>query len=130
MANLLETDDVKCKIGSLKILKDIVVHPEIRDLMVYVGQKKHYLVFYRIFVLGQFSHQYLFYGFLRISAVFIFYMYFRPPPCLISDCAFSLYTSKKYTRKKICLRQPYAPTTLTDERMGGQTHRQTDIYPT
>lgn len=35
MANLLETDDVKCKIGSLKILKDIVVHPDIRKSSIY-----------------------------------------------------------------------------------------------
>ncbi len=37
MANLLETDDIKCKIGSLKILKDIVVHPEIRKSITKMG---------------------------------------------------------------------------------------------
>ena len=30
LANLLETDDIKCKIGSLRILRQITVHPQIR----------------------------------------------------------------------------------------------------
>ena len=54
LANLLETDDVKCKIGeseckkagkidnvqltgSLKILKEIVVHPDIRKAITQMG---------------------------------------------------------------------------------------------
>ena len=37
MVNLLETDDVKCKIGSLKILKEIVVHPDIRKAITHMG---------------------------------------------------------------------------------------------
>ncbi len=30
LANLLETDDPKCKIGSLRILQKVTVHPAIR----------------------------------------------------------------------------------------------------
>ena len=30
LANLLETDDTKCQIGSLTIMKEITVHPDIR----------------------------------------------------------------------------------------------------
>ena len=37
LVNLLETDDVKCKIGSLKILKEIVVHPDIRKAITHMG---------------------------------------------------------------------------------------------
>ena len=37
LANLLETEDVKCQIGSLKILKDIVVHPDIRKSITKMG---------------------------------------------------------------------------------------------
>ena len=37
MVNLLETDDVKCKIGSLKILKEIVTHPDIRKAITHMG---------------------------------------------------------------------------------------------
>ena len=37
LANLLETEDVKCKMGSLKILKDITVHPEIRRAVTLMG---------------------------------------------------------------------------------------------
>ncbi len=32
-----ETDDVKCKVGSLKILKEIVVHPDIRKAITQMG---------------------------------------------------------------------------------------------
>ena len=37
LVNLLETDDVKCKIGSLKILKEIVTHPDIRKAITHMG---------------------------------------------------------------------------------------------
>ena len=37
LVSLLETDDVKCKIGSLKILKEIVVHPDIRKAITHMG---------------------------------------------------------------------------------------------
>ena len=37
LVNLLETDDVKCKIGSLKILKEIVIHPDIRKAITHMG---------------------------------------------------------------------------------------------
>ena len=37
LVNLLETDDVKCKIGSLKILKEIVVPPDIRKAITHMG---------------------------------------------------------------------------------------------
>ena len=37
MANLLETDDTKCKIGSLTILKEITVHPDIRKAITMMG---------------------------------------------------------------------------------------------
>lgn len=37
LANLLETDDVKCKIGSLRILRQITVHPLIRKKTTLMG---------------------------------------------------------------------------------------------
>ncbi|CAB4053895.1 Armadillo repeat-containing protein gudu,Armadillo repeat-containing protein 4 [Lepeophtheirus salmonis] len=37
LANLLETDNIKCKIGSLKILKDITIHPSIRKSITLMG---------------------------------------------------------------------------------------------
>ena len=37
LVNLLETDDVKCKIGSLKIPKEIVVQPDIRKAITHMG---------------------------------------------------------------------------------------------
>ena len=49
MANLLETDDIKCKIGSLKILKDIVVHPEIRKSITKMGGIELLVRFYLLY---------------------------------------------------------------------------------
>ena len=37
LANLLETDDTKCKIGSLTIMKEITVHPDIRKAITMMG---------------------------------------------------------------------------------------------
>lgn len=37
LANLLETDDVKCKIGALRILQEITVHPQIRKKTTLMG---------------------------------------------------------------------------------------------
>ena len=35
--DLLETDDMKCKIGSLRILRDITIHPQIRKKLTNMG---------------------------------------------------------------------------------------------
>ncbi len=37
LANLLETDDAKCKVGSLRILSQITVHPSIRRKTTLMG---------------------------------------------------------------------------------------------
>ena len=37
LANLLETDDFKCKLGSLRILSEITVHPNIRRSVTLMG---------------------------------------------------------------------------------------------
>ena len=46
LANLLETDDTKCQIGSLTIMKEITVHPDIRYgyLSSYWQLKLHWMV--------------------------------------------------------------------------------------
>ena len=48
LANLLETDDSKCKLGSLRVLRLITVHPSIRrsvTLMVSSGDV-HFTIIY------------------------------------------------------------------------------------
>ena len=37
LSNLLETDDVKCRTGSLRIIKQITIHPEIRRSVTLMG---------------------------------------------------------------------------------------------
>ena len=37
LSNLLETEDVKCRTGSLRIIKQITVHPEIRRSVTLMG---------------------------------------------------------------------------------------------
>ena len=37
LANLLETDDYKCKLGSLRVLRLITVHPNIRRSVTLMG---------------------------------------------------------------------------------------------
>ena len=40
LANLLETDDSKCKLGSLRVLRLITVHPSIRRSVTLMVKKK------------------------------------------------------------------------------------------
>ena len=37
LTNLLDTDDFKCKIGSLRVLREISVHPDIRRAITMMG---------------------------------------------------------------------------------------------
>ncbi len=37
LTNLLDTDDHKCRVGSLRILREITVHPEIRKQITLMG---------------------------------------------------------------------------------------------
>ena len=37
LTNLLDTEDHKCRIGSLKILREITIHPEIRKQITLMG---------------------------------------------------------------------------------------------
>ena len=37
LSNLLETEDVKCRTGSLRIIKQITIHPEIRRSVTLMG---------------------------------------------------------------------------------------------
>ena len=44
LANLLETDDSKCKLGSLRVLRLITVHPSIRRSVTLMVKKLMYQV--------------------------------------------------------------------------------------
>jgi hypothetical protein len=37
LTNLLETDDLKCKTGSLRVLREITIHPSIRRSVTLMG---------------------------------------------------------------------------------------------
>ena len=58
LTNLLDTDDFKCKIGSLRVLREISVHPDIRRAITMMGgiEVMNILFFKKI---GQFKYKFL-----------------------------------------------------------------------